>query len=455
MLSLSPKEILEKIKKDKQRKVKIAITDIDGILRGKYIHVDKLLSIAQSGFGFCNVVFGWDSSDVCYDNVQYTGWHTGYPDANARVDLSTYRQIPWDNQVPFMLADFINDADQPLRICPRQVLKRQQQKASDLGFQAKVGLEFEWFNFQENPHSLETKQYQGMSPLTPGMFGYSLLRAGYNRDYFNALFDELEQFGVPLEGIHTETGPGVYEAALQPATCLEAADRGILFKASVKEIAYRFQIMPTFMAKWNESLPGCSGHIHQSLWDTKETKNVFYAPDRPHRMSKTFEQYLAGQLHCLPDLLPFYAPNVNSYKRLVEGLWAPTKVTWGAENRTSTCRVIPGSEKSTRLESRIGGSDINPYLAIAASLASGLYGIEKQLELKQEAITGNAYKAKNAPDLPRNLFDATKKMEQSDLAKELFGEDFIEHFANTRFWEWRQFQEVVTNWEIKRYFEII
>ena len=355
----------------------------------------------------------------------------------------------------FFLADFIDAKGQGLAVCPRQVLKKQIAKAQSLGFAAKFGIELEWFNFQETPQSLHAKNYQKPSPLTPAMFGYSILRSSYNSEYFNALFDELLSFQVPIEGIHTETGPGVFEAAILPADPLEAADRGVLLKSGVKEIAYRFGILPSFMAKWNASLPGCSGHVHQSLIDLESQKSLFHEPSSPHKMSKLFEHYLAGQLHCLVELLPFWVPNVNSYKRLVEGLWAPTKLTWGVENRTSALRVIPGSEKSTRLETRVGGADFNPYLAIAASLASGLYGIEKKLELKAEAYTGNAYQAKDAPTLPRNLWEATEKMAKSELAKELFGAAFIEHFANTRFWEWRQFQEAVTNWEVERYFEII
>ncbi len=227
----------------------------------------------------------------------------------------------------------------------------------------------------------------------------------------------------------------------------------MLFKTAAKEIGQRFGIMPTFMAKWNSQLPGCSGHTHQSLWSGE--KNVFYDEKDPLKMSGTFKSYLAGLLRCLPEILPFFAPTVNSYKRLVDGYWAPTKVTWGVDNRTVALRVIPGSAKSTRVEVRVPGSDINPYLAIAASLAAGLYGIEKELPLTAAPVKGSAYHVEGAERLPRTLQEATQRLSDSKIAREILGETFVDHFVRTRVWEWRQFQDAVTDWELRRYFEVI
>ncbi|MCB1307578.1 MAG: glutamine synthetase [Leptospiraceae bacterium] len=451
---MTAEEIIRDVSKSGTRKVKVAITDIDGVLRGKYIHLDKFLSASQGRFGFCNVVFGWDAADVTYDNCKYTGWHTGYPDAPVQLDLQTYRKIPWDNNTPFFLGDFVDENNEPLSICPRNLLKKIVDRAKSMGYQSKCGVELEFFNFAETPESLHHKKFRDLDPLTPGMFGYSILRSTYDQPYFSTLMDELEAFHVPLEGLHTETGPGVFEAGIYVADALEAGDRAVLFKTAVKEIAYRFDIIPTFMARWNTELPGCSGHIHQSLWDQSGERNVFYAENDPHKMSDTFRHYLAGLMHCLPDILPMMAPNINSYKRLVEGFWAPTTVTWGVDNRTASFRVIPGSMKSTRVETRVGGSDINAYLAIAAFLAAGLYGIQNKLELKAEPIKGNAYEAQ-APRLPNNLYDAAQKMGQSKLARELFGDEFVDHYVNSRIWEWNQFRAAVTSWELERYFEII
>ncbi len=436
-------------------KVKVAVSDIDGVLRGKYLHRDKFLSALKNGFGFCNVIFGWDSSDICYDNVKYTGWHSGYPDAQVEIDENTFRRVPWDDKVPFFLGSFVDGKGLPLSICPRQLLKRIIDRTEKAGYQARFGMEFEWFNFKETPQTLADKNYVNPEPLTPGMFGYSLLRSSLNQPFFKALMDEMLEFRIPIEGLHTETGPGVYEAAILYSDALEAADRGVLFKSSAKEIGYRFGILPSFMAKWNEKLPGCSGHLHQSLLDEDATTNLFYNEKDKNQMSEVFKSYLAGQMLCLPEILPMFAPTVNSYKRLVEGYWAPTRVSWGVDNRTTAFRVISGGPKSTRLETRVVGSDVNPYLGVAAALASGLYGIQNKLKLKDAPIEGSAYLSKNTQRLPTNLFEATEKFSNSKIANELFGSDFVDHFSKSRLWEWRRFEESVTNWELKRYFEII
>jgi len=452
--SAPAKSALERIRASKAEKVKVAITDVDGILRGKYLHKPKFEAALDGGFGFCNVVFGWDAADVCYDNARYTGWHTGYPDALVHLDLETYREVPWDGDVPFLLGEFVDEKGAPLAVCPRQTLKRVVRRLADAGYSALASFEYEFFHFRETPGGLAERGYQKPRPLTPGMFGYSILRLNQSRDYVNALMDELRAFRVPIEGLHTETGPGVMEAALLYCDPVEAADRAVLFKSGAKEIAHRFGIMPSFMAKWNATLPGCSGHIHQSLWDEDGKKNLFFDPNARRKMSKLFESYVAGQLACLPDLLPLYAPTINSYKRLVEGAWAPTKANFGIDNRTTALRAIPGSKKSTRLETRVNGSDSNPYLALAAALASGLYGIENELELGAP-VTGSGYDDKKAPALPANLEDATRRFEKSAVARELFGDEFVEHFAATRHWEWRQFGRAVSDWELERYFEII
>ena len=315
-------------------------------------------------------------------------------------------------------------------------------------------LEFEFFNFLESAASAHEKQFTNLTPLTPGMFGYSLLRASQNQPFFSAMMDELPAFGVPLEGLHTETGPGVLEAALAVSDALTAADRGVLFKAAVKEIAHRFGILPTFMAKISPELPGCSGHIHHSLWRTDGSGNAFYDRESPDGFSDTFKHFIAGQLHCLPQFLPLLAPTINSYKRLVEGMWAPTRMTWSSDNRTSALRAIGGSPKSTRLETRVSGADMNPYLALAGLLAAGLYGIKNKLAAP-DPVKGNAYEVKDVAILPRNLEEAAQVMLKSEVARALFGEVFVEHMAQSRIWEWRQFSQAVTNWELQRYFEII
>ena len=457
--SMSGKEhaALRAVRESGTGKVKVAVSDIDGILRGKYLHIDKFLGAAEphpnGGFGFCDVVFGWDANDHCYDNAALTGWQHGFPDALARLDLDTYRTVPWDDGVPFFLGDFVTPAGAPLSICPRQTLKRVLKRAEKLGVRPMTGMEFEWFNFAETPQSWAAKKGVDPEPITPGMFGYSLLRMNHKREFFKALMDEMPLFGVPIEGLHTETGPGVYEVAIAFGEALEQADRAILFKTGAKEIGARFGVMPSFMAKWNQQLPGCSGHIHQSLSDGKS--NLFFDAKSSRKMSKLFESYLAGQCGFLMEMAPMFWPTINSYKRLVDGFWAPVKPTWGIDNRTASFRVIAGSPKSTRLETRCPGSDVNPYLAMAAVIAAGLDGVEKGLKLTAPPITGTNLGSEHIPRAPRSLIETTRVFQQSQVARDWLGDTFVDHFAATREWEWRQWQDGVTDWELKRYFEII
>ncbi|MCS6823407.1 MAG: glutamine synthetase family protein [Cytophagaceae bacterium] len=451
---MNQEQIFEYVSKHPSGKVKLAVCDIDGVLRGKYISAEKFFSVVNHPLGFCDVVFGWDMTDLAYDNVLVTGWHTGYPDAQVVLDLKTFRMIPWEQDIPFVLGCFVDNHKNPAHYCPRQLLIKVIQRLESAGYTAFCAQEFEWFNFRETAKTIQQKDFRNLEPLTPGMFGYSVLRSTMENAYFTDLFDLLKKFNIPLEGLHTETGPGVYEAAIAYSPALEAADRATLFKTAVKEIAYQHGILASFMAKWNENLPGCSGHVHQSLWDNLSQTNLFYDEHSENSMSSIMQQYIAGQLYCMPHILPMYAPTINSYKRLVEGAWAPTTITWAIDNRTVALRALPGSAKSTRLETRVVGSDANPYLAMAACLASGLYGIQHQLSLQQPTL-GNGYLDHTHGRLPKNLIEATMLMKQSPVAKELFGESFVEHFCLTREWEWKQYSKAVTDWELRRYFEII
>ncbi len=452
---MTNRSILEAVQAHPDGKVKIAVCDIDGVLRGKYISTEKFISVASSGLGFCDVVFGWDMVDQAYDNGSFTGWHTGYPDAKVVIRLETYRTIPWENDLPFFLGQFVKPTGKPLEICPAQLLQSVIARAKKAGFTAQFSQEFEWFNFSESPETFAQKEGRGLTPLTPGMFGYSILRSTEKNTYLSSLFSGLTAFQVPIEGLHTETGPGVYEAAIRYSDVLTAADRAVLFKTSVKEIARMHGVMATFMAKISEHLPGCSGHVHQSLWDESGKQNLFYDAKDNNHMSALMKSYIAGQLYCLPHILPLVAPTINSYKRLVEGAWAPTTVTWGIDNRTVALRALPGSSSSSRLETRVVGSDTNPYLAMAACLAAGLYGIQHRMKLAQPASVGNGYQDISNGRFPNSLAAATTIMKESSVAKELLGKTFVQHFTETREWEVKQFAKSVTDWETRRYFEII
>lgn len=450
---MTKKAIISKLESTKHNKVKVAIVDIDGVLRGKIMSKDKFISALTSGFGFCSVVFGWDMVDEAYDNVKVTGWHTGYGDIDATLALETFRTIPWENEMPFMLADFSQESQGNRAVCPRSLLKDVIQQAKEMDFTPFFSQEFEWFNYRESSTDLYNKDFKNLDPITHGMFGYSILKMAENSSFFNDLFDLLEQFKIPLEGLHTETGQGVTEAAIVYTEILESADRAALFKTAVKEISFKHGIIPSFMAKQTSQLPGCSGHIHQSLW--RGGKNAFHDANSTNKMSAVMKSYIAGQLLCLPEILPMFAPTINSYKRLVEGAWAPTTITWGIDNRTTALRILTPSEKATRIEHRVVGSDVNPYLAMAASLASGLYGIKNKLKLDVPETKDNGYKNLSNGVLPSSLLNASQKMKTSTVANELFGSGFVDHFTNTRIWECRKFATEVTDWETKRYFEVI
>lgn len=440
--------------------VKVGGFDVDGLFRGKYVSREKFRGAAADGLGFCDVIFGWDSGDVLYDNATVTGWHTGYPDVGARVDLSTFRTIPWEPGTAAFLLDYFDASGAPHPASPRGLLRRVIERAEAMGFAPKTSFEFEYFCFHETPESVRAKGYRNLSPLSPGMFGYSWLRSSEHAALVHAWVDGCREFGIPIEGIHTETGPGVYEAAIQYGPALEAADRAALFKTAAKEIAARHGVMACFMAKWNADLPGCSGHVHQSLWDLDGTRNVFHDPRGERGMSKTMRHFLGGQLLLMPELTALVSPTVNSYKRYVPGVWAPLNATWGFENRTCALRVIgagagprPAAAKALRVEHRQVAADANPYVAMAALLAAGLWGIEHGIEPTPPSLEDAS--ATNAPPLPRSLEEAVHRLAESRAARELLGDGFVDHYLRTRDWEVRQYRRAVTDWELARYFEAI
>jgi glutamine synthetase len=274
-------------------------------------------------------------------------------------------------------------------------------------------------------------------------------------DFYEELLEMAKEMDFPIEGLHTETGPGVLEAAIAVDEALAAADKAALFKTYTKVLAQHRGWMATFMAKWSPDWPGQSGHIHLSL-QGKGGKSVFHDKSKPHAMSDAMRHFIGGQQALMPELLAMVASTVNSYSRLIPGFWAPTEASWGIENRTCALRAIPGSEKSQRVEYRISAADINPYIAMAAALGSGLWGIENKIE-PDEPVTGSAYEKKFPAKrhLPRTLMEASERLAKSKAARELFGDAFVEHYAATRAWEEREFRKAITDWEMQRYFEII
>ncbi len=433
--------------------VKVGVFDNDGVMRGKYMSRDKFFSSLDKGFAFCDVVLGWDVKDQLYDNVTFTGWHTGYPDAPVRILPETCREVSFEDTMLLFLGEFAGEAE---KVCPRGALRRVVQRARDMGYEPFGSLEYEFFLFDETPDSIREKGFSNLKPLTPGWFGYSMIRNSTHAELYHEILEMTNGMDFPLEGIHTETGPGVLEAAIVVDRAVEAADKGALFKTFMKVLAQRHDLMATFMAKWSNDYPGQSGHIHLSLQHGNGDGSAFYDAGRPYSMSSIQRSFVAGQQRLMPQLLCMVAPTVNSYSRLIPGFWAPTDATWGVENRTTALRVIPGSPQSQRVEYRVGAADANPYLALAAALGSGLYGIEKGWEPEPE-VKGNAYDLQHATHLglPKTLWEASQEFKGSGVARELFGDEFVDHYAASREWEEREFRRHITDWELERYFEII
>jgi glutamine synthetase len=431
--------------------VKVGVHDLDGVLRGKYLHVDKFGSALDGGMGFCDVVLGWDVGDQLYDNVTYTGWHTAYPDAMVRILPETCRDIATEPGNLLFLCEFAGRAE---GLCPRGVLRRVLKRAADMGFEVRVGFEYEFFVFAETAQSIRDKGYRDLKPISPGFFGYSMLRNSVLSDWHRDLLAMCETMDMGIEGLHTETGAGVLEAALRVRDGLTAADSAALFKLYTKVLAQKRDWLATFMAKWSKDWPGCGGHMHMSLW--KKGGSAFFDEQGTHQLSSTLRHFVGGQQALMPELLAMVASNVNSYRRLIPGFWAPTAASWGIENRTTSLRVIPGSPKSTRVEYRVAAADANPYLALAAAVGAGLWGIEKEIE-PGDPVQGNSYERKHPAkaQLPRTLMHAAERLKASKAARALFGDDFVDHYSATREWEEREFRKAITEWELDRYMEII
>ncbi|MCJ1447117.1 MAG: hypothetical protein MMC23_007626 [Stictis urceolatum] len=472
---------------EQDTKVKVAGVDIDGVLRGKLMTKKKFLSIVKDGFGFCSVIFGWDMHDQTYfRELKISNAENGYRDIIAVPDLSSFRRIPWEDNVPFFLVSFYDPDDgEALSACPRGLLKTAVEKLEAQGLGAMAGAEYEFYQFRATSTStsapssernssttatfLRENPHEKLPSLTEGMCGYSLTRPVHNKDWYYSVFSACEQFNCGIEGWHTESGPGVFEAALEFGEIRAMADKAALFKYVVKSISSTFGITPCFMAKPRAGLPGNSGHMHVSIVD-KSGKNMFYRgeedPSPPYpdvaQLSDMGRHFLAGLLDGLPDVMPLVAPTVNSYKRLVENFWAPVTVSWGLEHRAASIRLIApptASPKATRFEVRVPGADTNPFLVLAAILALGWRGVEKKMEIpvpplgKGEDVGGKTDKGAR---LAKSLKEATATfMREESVAREVFGDEFVEHFGGTREHEIRLWDEAVTDWEVRRYIEMV
>jgi glutamine synthetase len=381
-----------------------------------------------------------------------------------KPDLSTFAMVPWEENVASCICDLWTEHGEPVTIAPRYVLNNVVERARSMGFEPMAASELEFRFFRENQVSVREKDFgPNLTPLNPGFNCYAISQASADDHLLSRIARMMRDHGVEIEGYNREHGPGMYEMNIHYADAVTAGDRTMLFKTGVKEICHQMGLTASFMAKWNDQEDGSSGHSHVSLWDRDLEHNMFWDEGAEGHMSGTMRQFLAGVLQLMPEFMALYAPVINSYKRYVEGTWAPLNTTWGMDNRTCSVRVINVTRRAIRVENRVPGADANFYLVFAATLASGLYGIEHKLELPPR-LDGNAYDPATVANalatgqiraLAHNLSTATDLLENSDIAREYLGPDFVEHFVATRRWEVKEYEKAVTNWDRRRYLELV
>jgi glutamine synthetase len=435
---------------------KIGAVDLDGLWRGKRVSRDYFLdSVCEKGTYICNILFGWDMQDEPISDLAYTGYDTGYPDINLRPDLSTLRLVPWEPGVASVICDIFERDGQALDISPRNLLRSMVSRAQSLGYAAIAAYEFEFYLFQGAPRDLAASGWRDLQPLSDGHHTYNVYRDAGTDFIIGEVRRQLADYGVFIEASNSEHGPGQFEVNIHYSDALQAADNAMLLKHTIKELAARHGYTASFIAKINPDWAGSSGHVHQSLI-TEDGTSAFANPADPKTLTAVGTNYLAGLVEHAADLTAIYLPTINSYKRTEGAQWAGSSSTWGVDNRTVAIRSIPGAGPGARVENRIGGADANPYLVLAANLAAGLDGIERDLT-PPAAVEGNAYALPPgvAPLLPKSLAEATDILHASIFARKMLGDRFVDHFAATRRWEIKQFAATVTEWEVARYLEHI
>ncbi len=456
--------IKQLINEGKIEYVKVGAPDIEGVYRGKRVAAKFFLDSLADGFAQCDVLFGWDIAENVLPNLKFSNWERGFADVVMKPDLATFKLVPWEENVASCVCDVWTEHGEHVEISPRYLLQNLIERAHAMGFAPMAASELEFRFFREDQMSLREKDFgPNLTPLNPGMNCYAISQATADDHLLSRIARMMRDHGVEIEGYNREHGPGMYEMNIHYSDALVAADNTMLFKTGVKEICQQIGHTVTFMAKWNDLEDGSSGHSHMSLWDKELERNVFWDESAEGHMSSTMRQFLAGVLSKLPEFMVLYAPVINSYKRYIEGTWAPLNTTWGMDNRTCSVRIINNGKRAIRIENRVPGADANFYLVFSAMLASGLYGIERKLELPAR-LDGNAYDPSTVTKaieegrikaLARNLTDATTIFEKSDVAKEFLGAAFVEHFAATRRWEVKEYEKAVTNWDRRRYLELI
>jgi glutamine synthetase len=424
--------------------VVVAFTDMQGRLMGKRVQGEYFVEdrAAEHGVEGCNYLLALDMEMDPIPGYQMANWEKGYGDFLLQPDLGTLRLTPWLDGTALVLCDVLWHDGSPVNPSPRQVLKRQVERAGELGYTPMFGSELEFYLLKESYAEAHAKHYRDLTPSVPYILDYHILATTYDEPLLRQIRNHMQAAGIPVESSKGEAWPGQQEVNFRYSDALAMADNHTVYKNGAKEIAHLNSCSITFMAKPDHTWIGNSCHIHASLW---EGEKAAFAGE-----SDVFKYFLAGQIACFKELAVFLAPTINSYKRYAAGSWAPTTLAWGHDNRTCGFRIV-GHDKALRAETRIPGGDVNPYLAFAAVLAAGLYGIEHELELPP-ALEGNAYES-DAERFPHSLREAINALENGRMAREAFGDDVVDHYLNYARTEQRLFDEVVTCYERERMFE--
>ncbi len=433
--------------------VVVALVDMAGQLIGKRFHAQFFVDSAHAETHACNYLLANDIDMEPVPGYAAASWSQGYGDFVLKPDMATLRLLPWAPGTALVLADVLDHHHhEDVPHSPRAILKRQIKRLAEKKMTAFFASELEFYLFDESFEAIHNKGYRDPKTAAYYIEDYHIFQTAKEEPVMRAIRNGLQGAGIPVENSKGEWGPGQAEINVRYAEALEMADRHVLIKQAIKEIAYAQGKAVTFMAKWRYDLAGSSSHVHGSLWDTAGKKPLFFDPKAEHGMSALMRQYMAGQLAYARDITYFLAPFINSYKRFQVGTFAPTRAVWSNDNRTAGFRLCGENSKAIRVECRIGGADLNPYLAFAALIAAGLAGIEQKLELEAPFV-GDAYAGAKLREIPKTLREATETLRKSKMLRAAFGDQVVEHYLHAAEWEQFEYDRRITDWELKRGFE--
>ncbi len=431
--------------------VVVAFADMVGQLVGKRFHAEHFVESAHDETHACNYLLANDIEMEPAPGYAAASWEQGYGDFVLKPDLATLRRVPWLTATALVLADVVDHHGHDIPHSPRAILKKQLARLTERGWKAMFASELEFYLFDETYSDLFARGYRDAKTAGYYIEDYHVFQTSKEEPVMRAIRNGLHGAGIPVENSKGEWGPGQEEINVRYAEALEMADRHVILKNGVKEIAYAAGKSVTFMAKWRGDLAGSSSHIHASLWDQNGRAPLFYDPDAPRGMSTLMRRFVAGQLAHAGEITYFLAPFINSYKRFQSATFAPTRAVWSVDNRTAGFRLCGEGTKAARIECRIGGADLNPYLAFAALIAAGLAGVDAERDLAPPFV-GDAYQG-DAPHIPKTLRAATETLRGSTMLRAAFGDPVIDHYLHAAEWEQSEFDRRVTDWELRRGFE--